>query len=177
MEQHGGPGVPLRPAAVARVGQAVNLAVERFVTVGETIADDYPEVRQGMYEACKEARQAGKFISILPFSFHSNRLVLFVLMAAETEITRITSCDSATNGEGENGFIFHWVWNEMVWEMEWMIGSDGFEGAGGFLGFFMKLLDWIADLCDAESISPFLVLVWKTPTFSKSIFQYENVPS
>lgn len=107
MEQHGGPGVPLRPAAVARVGQAVNLAVERFVTVGETIADDYPEVRQGMYEACKEARQAGKFISILPFSFHSNCLVLFVLMAAETEITRITSCDSATNGEGENGFIFH----------------------------------------------------------------------
>ncbi|XP_076263853.1 alpha-catenin related isoform X1 [Rhynchophorus ferrugineus] len=49
----------LRPSAVARVGQAVNLAVERFVTVGETIADDYSEVRQGMYEACKEARQAG----------------------------------------------------------------------------------------------------------------------
>ena len=50
----------LRPSAVARVGQAVNVAVERFVTVGEAIADDYPEVRQGMYEACKEARQAGK---------------------------------------------------------------------------------------------------------------------
>lgn len=49
----------LRATAVARVGQAVNVAVERFVTVGETIADDYPEVRQGMYEACKEARQAG----------------------------------------------------------------------------------------------------------------------
>lgn len=45
---------------MAKVGQAVNLAVERFVTVGETIADDYTEVRQGMYEACKEARQAGK---------------------------------------------------------------------------------------------------------------------
>lgn len=52
----------LRPSAVARVGQAVNVAVERFVTVGETIADDYPEVRQGMYEACKEARQAGKLL-------------------------------------------------------------------------------------------------------------------
>lgn len=49
----------LRATAVARVGQAVNLAVERFVTVGETIADDYHEVKQGMYEACKEARQAG----------------------------------------------------------------------------------------------------------------------
>lgn len=59
VEQHGSVG-SLRPSAVARVGQAVNVAVERFVTVGETIADDYPEVRQGMYEACKEARQAGK---------------------------------------------------------------------------------------------------------------------
>lgn len=46
--------------AVARVGQAVNLAVDRFVTVGETIADDNPEINQGMYEACKEARVAGK---------------------------------------------------------------------------------------------------------------------
>lgn len=48
------------PAAWARVGQAVSMAVERFVTVGETIADDHSEVRQGMYEACKDARQAGK---------------------------------------------------------------------------------------------------------------------
>ncbi|XP_050311653.1 alpha-catulin isoform X2 [Anthonomus grandis grandis] len=54
-----GTSTALRPQAVARVGQAVNLAVERFVTVGETIADDYQEIRQGMYEACKEARQAG----------------------------------------------------------------------------------------------------------------------
>lgn len=60
VEQHGSAGF-LRHSAVAKVGQAVNLAVERFVTVGETIADDYPEVRQGMYEACKEARQAGKY--------------------------------------------------------------------------------------------------------------------
>lgn len=54
----------LRANAVARVGQAVNLAVERFVTVGETIADDYHEVKQGMYEACKEARQAGNCITV-----------------------------------------------------------------------------------------------------------------
>lgn len=46
--------------AVARVGQAVNLAVERFVTVGETIADDNPEIKQDMYEACKDARVAGE---------------------------------------------------------------------------------------------------------------------
>jgi hypothetical protein len=47
---------------VARVGQAVNLAVERFVTVGETIADDNLEIKEDMYEACKEARAAGKCV-------------------------------------------------------------------------------------------------------------------
>lgn len=36
--------------AVARVGQAVNLAVERFVTVGETIGDDNTEIRVDMYD-------------------------------------------------------------------------------------------------------------------------------
>ncbi|XP_043251271.1 alpha-catulin isoform X1 [Colletes gigas] len=51
--------------AVARVGQAVNLAVERFVTVGETIADDNPEIKQDMYEACKDARVAGSAIEKL----------------------------------------------------------------------------------------------------------------
>lgn len=45
--------------AIGRVGQAVSLAVERFVTVGETIADDNPEIRQDMYDACKDARAAG----------------------------------------------------------------------------------------------------------------------
>ncbi|XP_075214953.1 alpha-catenin related [Lycorma delicatula] len=51
--------------AVARVGQAVNLAVERFVTVGETIADDNPEIKTEMYLACKEARAAGAAIEKL----------------------------------------------------------------------------------------------------------------
>lgn len=46
------------------MGQAVNLAVERFVTVGETIADDNPDIKQDMYDACKEARAAGNWISI-----------------------------------------------------------------------------------------------------------------
>ena len=44
-----------------RVGQAVSLAVERFVTVGETIGDDNPEIKVDMYEACKEARAAGEW--------------------------------------------------------------------------------------------------------------------
>ncbi|XP_046384624.1 alpha-catulin [Ischnura elegans] len=51
--------------AVARVGVAVNLAVERFVTVGESIAEGNPEVRDEMYDACKEARAAGGAIERL----------------------------------------------------------------------------------------------------------------
>jgi hypothetical protein len=30
------------------------------VCVGEIIADDNPDIKQDMYEACKEARAAGK---------------------------------------------------------------------------------------------------------------------
>jgi hypothetical protein len=48
--------------AIGRVGQAVNLAVERFVTVGEAIADDNHDIKQDMYDACKEARAAGEKI-------------------------------------------------------------------------------------------------------------------
>lgn len=37
------------------------MAIERFVTVGETIADDNPEIKNDMYQACKDARSAGTF--------------------------------------------------------------------------------------------------------------------
>jgi hypothetical protein len=63
--------------AIGRVGQAVNLAVERFVTVGETIADDNPDIKQDMYDACKEARAAGEenllffFVAVLSFIHRS----------------------------------------------------------------------------------------------------------
>ena len=55
----GGGGGAMASRAVGRVGQGVNVAVDRFVTVGETIADDNPEIKVDMYEACKEARAAG----------------------------------------------------------------------------------------------------------------------
>ncbi|XP_060074303.1 alpha-catulin-like [Ylistrum balloti] len=45
--------------ALIRVGQAVNLAVDRFVIVGQSIADDNDDIRQDMCEACEEARSAG----------------------------------------------------------------------------------------------------------------------
>ena len=38
----------------------ISQAVERFVTVGETIADDNQDIKQDMYDACKEARAAGE---------------------------------------------------------------------------------------------------------------------
>ena len=58
--ERGGAGCDKTARALQRVGQAVNVAVDRFVTVGETIADDNPEIKVDMYEACKEARAAGK---------------------------------------------------------------------------------------------------------------------
>ncbi|XP_035701561.1 alpha-catulin isoform X3 [Folsomia candida] len=51
--------------AISRVGQSVNIAVERFVTVGEAIADDSDEIRPQMYAACQEARASGAMIEKL----------------------------------------------------------------------------------------------------------------
>ena len=48
--------------ALLRVGQAVNLAVERFVVVGETIAYENPTIKIDMLDACRDARQAGMAI-------------------------------------------------------------------------------------------------------------------
>jgi len=45
--------------ALVRVGQAVNLAVERFVAVGEAIARDNPEIQREICDACRDARTAG----------------------------------------------------------------------------------------------------------------------
>lgn len=42
-----------------KVGASVQAAVERFVTVGETIADENPDIQPEMYEVCNEARNAG----------------------------------------------------------------------------------------------------------------------
>lgn len=61
-------------AAVQRVGAAVCCAVERFVAVGETIADDNPDVRHSMVLACKEARAAGMLLVVgLPPTWGSRR--------------------------------------------------------------------------------------------------------
>ncbi|KRX20629.1 Alpha-catulin [Trichinella nelsoni] len=47
------------------VGFCVQAAVERFVTVGESIADEHVEIQPEMYDACQEARSAGAAIASL----------------------------------------------------------------------------------------------------------------
>ena len=51
--------------ALLRVGEAVNLAVERFVDIGETLANENLEIQNDMLIACQEARQAGLSIKLL----------------------------------------------------------------------------------------------------------------
>ncbi|XP_050691907.1 alpha-catulin-like isoform X3 [Eriocheir sinensis] len=73
--ERGGAGCDKTARALQRVGQAVNVAVDRFVTVGETIADDNPEIKVDMYEACKEARAAGLAIEKLCETAEANFVV------------------------------------------------------------------------------------------------------
>lgn len=51
--------------AALKVGSAVEAAIERFVAVGETIADENPDIQPEMYDACHEARLAGASIANL----------------------------------------------------------------------------------------------------------------
>ncbi|KRZ77240.1 Alpha-catulin [Trichinella papuae] len=51
--------------AIMKVGFCVQAAVERFVTVGESIADEHVEIQPEMYDACQEARSAGAAIASL----------------------------------------------------------------------------------------------------------------
>ncbi|TKR96650.1 hypothetical protein L596_010642 [Steinernema carpocapsae] len=46
-----------------KVGSAVEAAIERFVAVGETIADENSDIQPEMYDACHEARLAGSAIA------------------------------------------------------------------------------------------------------------------
>ncbi|KAK0423881.1 hypothetical protein QR680_008384 [Steinernema hermaphroditum] len=48
-----------------KVGSAVEAAIERFVAVGETIADENSDIQPEMYDACHEARLAGSAIANL----------------------------------------------------------------------------------------------------------------
>ncbi|CAF3808246.1 unnamed protein product [Rotaria magnacalcarata] len=45
--------------AINRVGEVVNTAVERFVSVGESIGNENPEIKSDLIDGCREARSAG----------------------------------------------------------------------------------------------------------------------
>lgn len=46
---------------IGRIGQSLNLAIERFVTVCETIADESPHFKKDMFDLCKSARTDGMY--------------------------------------------------------------------------------------------------------------------
>lgn len=48
--------------ALLKVGETVNLAIERFVGVGESIAYENENIKYEMLESCREARLAGQSI-------------------------------------------------------------------------------------------------------------------
>lgn len=43
-----------------RVGQAINMAVDRLVTIGEIIAEGFQDIKADMFDCCKDARDTGK---------------------------------------------------------------------------------------------------------------------
>ena len=45
-------------ATLARLGRSICLSVEILATVGETIADENPEIRGDMLDACRDSRAA-----------------------------------------------------------------------------------------------------------------------
>ncbi|KAH8402262.1 hypothetical protein KR009_010880, partial [Drosophila setifemur] len=47
------------------IGHLLNIAVERFITIGEIIAEENIDIKGDMYDAAKEARDAGKSIERL----------------------------------------------------------------------------------------------------------------
>lgn len=41
------------------IGHSLSTAVERFITIGEIIAEENNDIKADMYEAAKDARDAG----------------------------------------------------------------------------------------------------------------------
>ncbi|KAI9578901.1 alpha-catulin-like [Glossina fuscipes] len=58
--------------ACKRVGQGINMAVDRLMTIGEIIADGHVDIKADMFECCKDARDTGKSIEQLCMSIDLN---------------------------------------------------------------------------------------------------------
>lgn len=47
--------------ACKRIGQAINMAVDRLVTIGEIISEGFQDIKGDMFDCCKDARDTGIF--------------------------------------------------------------------------------------------------------------------
>jgi hypothetical protein len=62
--------------------------VERFVVVGESIADENPEIQPEMYNACEEARIAGFCdLSIIIKYFKARQLPTYITSLTKNPTT------------------------------------------------------------------------------------------
>lgn len=77
-------------AAIHRVGQAVNVAVGRFVAVGEAIATENQELKDEMGQACFEARRAGRSLQL-----------------SRNPLERFTTAQHLVEGRGQHLFCGH----------------------------------------------------------------------
>ena len=66
----------------------ISQAVERFVTVGETIADDNQDIKQDMYDACKEARAAGEAKNIYELGDYWKKMFWKILQVSLFKIQK-----------------------------------------------------------------------------------------
>ena len=53
-----GPSVDNVGVALAKLGRSICHPVDILATVGETIADENPEIREDMLDACRDSRAA-----------------------------------------------------------------------------------------------------------------------
>uniref|UniRef100_A0A8C4ZPJ7 Alpha-catulin n=1 Tax=Gadus morhua TaxID=8049 RepID=A0A8C4ZPJ7_GADMO len=72
-------------AAIHRVGQAVSVAVGRFVAVGEAIATENQELKEEMGQACFEARRAGDAIAQLTDASATTAAAIVMASPAQTD--------------------------------------------------------------------------------------------
>ena len=88
--------------ALLRVGEAVSIAVERFVSVGEAMAYGNPSIKLEMLDACRQATSAGGFLFLSQkiSSWKINHFFVIVLFSALTIKTHTQIPNSVVNEIG-----------------------------------------------------------------------------
>lgn len=77
--------------ACKRIGQAINMAVDRLVTIGEIISEGFQDIKADMFECCKDSRDTGIYIHI--FIYHIHKVMLIpTFISAYTYYNVVYSC-------------------------------------------------------------------------------------